>query len=142
MGDLKLNVSTAAVTVPIYDMDADGNEIKIGAFRFNPSDIDIVRRYEDVIKVLEALNVPENAGVEEILKISDGLKEQINYLLGYNVADDIFKVCNPLTPTGDGDFFIEVVLNGIADIVEQESTARIKKKEAKIRRATAKYTKK
>lgn len=139
MSDLKLNVSTTAVTVPICDVDAKGNEIEIGAFRFNPSDIDIVRRYEQVIDKLNAMEISED--IDEVLKASDIMKEQFNYLLGYNVSDDIFKICNPFSPTSNGDFFVEVVLDGIANIVETVTNERIAKKEAKIRRATAKYKK-
>lgn len=139
MGELRLNVSTACVTVPIYDLDSEGNEIKIGAFRFNPSDLDIAKRYDQVIEKLNNMEISED--IDKVLELSDEIKTQIDYLLGFKVSDDIFAHCNPFSPTANGDLFIEVVLDGIANIVESETKQRIEKKQARIKKATKKYSK-
>lgn len=135
--ELKLTVDTGAVTVPVFDKD---NE-ELGNFKFNPNDLDIVRRYEDVAKKFDAIEIKEDAGVDDVLKVSDLVKEQMDYLLGYKVSDTLFGKCNPLTLTGNGDFYIENVLIGIAGLIEETSGKRLAKKQAKIKRATAKYHK-
>lgn len=135
--DYKLTVDTGAITVPVYDKD---NE-ELGNFKFNPNDLDIVRRYEDVAKEFDSIEIKEDTGVEDVLKISDLVKDQVDYLLGYKVSDTLFGKCNPLTLTGNGDFYIENVLSGIAGLIEETSGKRLAKKQARIKRATAKYHK-
>lgn len=133
---IKLSVDTGSILVDIDDK----GEI-IGRFRFNPNDPDILKRYEKVIESLETINVTENADADEIFRISDILKEQINYLLNYNVSDELFAKCNPLTLTSNGDFYVENIIDGIVGIIERTTDSRLKMKRAKIQKATAKYHK-
>ncbi|MCD8383283.1 MAG: hypothetical protein LUC30_10325 [Clostridiales bacterium] len=137
MEPLKLTIDTGAVTVDVYD--ADGSVI--GQFRFNPADIDLATRYQRVMKELGQLEVPADAGSEEMLALTDKLKEQMNYLLNYSVSEGLFAKCNPLTLTGDGDFYVENVLDGIAGLINSQTSQRVERKRAKIRKATAKYHK-
>lgn len=136
--NFELRTDTGAITVPVID-EKDG-EI-IGKFKFNPNDLDIVKRYEKVAVALGNITVPEDADTEEILKISDEIKKQFDYLLNYNVSAELFAKCNPLTLTANGDFYVENIINGIAGIIEQATDQRLEKKKAKIRKATAKYHK-
>lgn len=133
---MKLSVDTGSVLVDIDDK----GEI-IGRFKFNPNDLDIVRRYEKAAEALETISVPDDASAEELLKVSDEIKVQIDYLLNYNVSDEIFKKCNPFTLTTDGDFYAEKVIEGIAGLIEQVTNQRLEKKKAKIQKATSKYHK-
>ena len=132
--NMKLSVDTGSVLIDIEDKGE-----AIGRFRFNPNDLDIVRRYDNVVKALEIIEVPENSDVNTLLSVSDEIKEQLDYLLNYKVSDEIFKKCNPLTLTADGDFFVEKVIEGIAALIESTTNQRIKKKKAKIKKATSKY---
>lgn len=131
---MTLNVDTGSVIIDVEDKGE-----KIGEFRFNPADIDIVKRYENVVEYLNSVNFDKEATAEDVMKFTDELKEKFNYLLNYNVAEGLFSKCNPLTPLANGDFYCENVLEGIAGLVETEMGSRIEKKKAKIRRATAKY---
>lgn len=136
--NFELRTDTGAVTVPVVD-EKDGEVI--GKFKFNPNDLDIVRRYGKVVEALGNVTVPEDAGTEDIFKASDEIKKQMDYLLNYNVSSELFAKCNPLTLTANGDFYIENIINGIAGIIEQATDQRLEKKKAKIRKATAKYHK-
>lgn len=131
---MKISVDTGSVLINIDDK----GEI-IGQFRFNPSDIDIARRYEKVIDYLNSVSLNENPTDEEIFAFTDELKKQFDYLLNYNVSDEIFKKCNPLTPVSNGDFYCENVLSGIGNLIESVTKQRLQKKAAKIKKATAKY---
>ena len=133
---MTLSVDTGSVLINVDDK----GEI-IGQFRFNPSDIDIVRRYETAIDALNAITISENAGADELFKISDEIKKQFDYLLNYNVSEGIFAKCNPFSMTASGDFYFENVLDGIAGLVEKTANQRIEKKRKKIEKATAKYHK-
>lgn len=135
---LELRIDPGTVIVPIID-DKDGTTL--GEFKFNPNDPDILKRYETVVEKMESISVPDDAGADEIFAVSDELKAQMDYLLNCKVSDGIFAVCNPLTLTADGDFYIEKVIAGIAALIEQTTDARLEKKKAKIRKATEKYHK-
>lgn len=133
---LKLSVDTGSVLIEVDDRGE-----KIGEFRFNPADIDIVKRYEKVEEYFNSIKVDENASAEEVLAFTDRIKEQFDYLLNYKVSDSLFSKCNPLTPLANGDFYCENVLDGIANIIENTMNQRLEKKKAKIQKATAKYHK-
>lgn len=133
---MTLSVDTGSVLINVDDK----GEI-IGQFRFNPSDMDIVRRYETVVDALNAITISEDAGADELLKISDEIKKQFDYLLNYNVSEGIFAKCNPFSMTAGGDFYFENVLDGIAGLIEKTTNQRIEKKRKKIEKATAKYHK-
>ena len=134
---MQITVNTGAMTIDVMDE----KKKKIGEFDFIPTDMDIVRRCEDVIEYFNKMEIVENATHEEILVISDKIKEQFDYLLNGKVADGIFRQCNPLTVNGKGDFFFESVMEGIAGLIESTMETRINKKLEKIRKATAKYHK-
>ena len=129
---MTLSVDTGSVLINVDDK----GEI-IGQFRFNPSDMDIVRRYETVVDALNAITIAEDAGADELLKISDEIKKQFDYLLNYNVSDGIFAKCNPFSITANGDFYFENVLEGIAGLIQNITNQRIDKKKEKIKEAIA-----
>lgn len=133
---MTLSIDTGSVLINIDDK----GEI-VGSFKFNPSDLDIAKRYEKVVSALDAITLSDNPDPDDVFAISDELKRQIDYLLNYNVSSEIFAKCNPLTLTEDGDFFVEKVIDGIAGLIEKMMDQRIQKKKAKIKKATAKYHK-
>ena len=133
---MTLSVDTGSVLINVDDK----GEV-IGQFRFNPSDLDILRRYEEVVDAMNAIVIPEDAGADDMLRVSDEIKKQFDFLLNYNVSDGIFAKCNPFSMTADGDFYFESVLDGIAGLIEKVTNQRIEKKRKKIEKATAKYHK-
>lgn len=132
---LVLDVDTGSVVVEIRDKGET-----IGEFKFNPNDADIIKRYENVVEALEKLQIPEDSKEEVLFVVSDEIKKQFDYLLNYNVSENIFCKCNPLTMTASGDFYCEDVLEKISHIIEKVTEQRINKKKAKIQKATAKYS--
>lgn len=136
MEKLTLKVDTGAVTVDVENE----NGKKIGEFEFIPTDTDIVNRYGSVVEFFNNVSFNENEGNEEIVKkFSSQIREQFDHLFNYPVSDSIFSKCGPLTPVQNGDFFFEVVLDGIRGIIENVTNERVEKKMKKIRKATAKY---
>jgi hypothetical protein len=130
-----LSIDTGAMIIDIEDT---GGDI-IGQFRFNPNDFDIVRRYEYVAEELRKIVIPEDATTNDLFTATDKIKELFDYLLNYKVSDSIFKKCNPLTLTANGDFYAENVLTGITNLIEKTMDTRLKAKRAKIAKATEKY---
>lgn len=131
-----LSIDSGVVNIPVND----NGEI-IGHIRFNPNDIDIVRRYESVIETLNKVTLPDKPTTEELLEFSDIIKAQIDALLGYPVSDVLFSKCNPLSPITNGDLFFENVLEGLKVLIETTFKQKIEKKRKKIQAATSKYHK-
>ena len=73
------------------------------------------------------------------MKFSSEIRDQFVDLFNFAVSESIFSKCGPLTPVQYGDFFFEVVLDGIRGIIENVTNERVEKKMKKIRKATAKY---
>lgn len=135
MQQYELKVDTGAVNVPIRDTDGE----MIGCFKFNPNDLDIVKRYPKVVEELETLKMPEDTDLEAVIQVSEDVKKLLDYLLNYQVSNEIFAKCNPFTLTSTGTFFVEDVIEGIGNIIEQVTGERIKKKQKKIAEATKDY---
>lgn len=133
---IKVKVNTGAVNVIMRD---EFDE-EIGSFKFIPSDLNIVDRYEKSIAEFESIVIDEKSELSTFREVTDKIKEIFDYLLNYNVSSTLFEVCNPLTPIGNGDFYFEACLETIANIVEETTNKRLEKKKARIQKATSKYT--
>ena len=134
---MKLHVETGAIEVEVEDERGE----KLGAFRFNPADSNILKRYGAVVDFFNAVVLDEKASAEEQLRqmnqLADGIAGQFDYLLGYDVSEGLFGQCGPLTVTKNGDFFFEQVLEGVGGLIEQVTKKRLDKKLAKIKKAAA-----
>ena len=113
----------------------------LGQLEFIPTDSDIIRRYKEVVEKFNSMKIGENPTEDDILSFSDTVKEQVNYLLNYDVSASIFSICGPLTVVTSGDFFFENVMDAVATAIESVMKQRVEKKMEKVRRATAKYHK-
>lgn len=133
---LTLHVDTGAQIINIDDK----GEI-IGQFRFNPADLDILKRLPKVIDFLNTLQLPEDPTEEQFFSAEDDVKNQFDYLLNYKVSDQLFSKCGPFSLVTNGDFYCENVLEGISGIIEKVMNQRIERKKAKIQKATTKYHK-
>lgn len=74
MEELRRKVKTGALNVVLTNED----DTEIGRFSFNPVDLNIIRRYEEVVANLEKMEVPEDATEKDILELSDRLEEQLS----------------------------------------------------------------
>ena len=108
-------------------------------FSFNPSDTGLLSRYDSFIEFLESLEIKEDGDTaSQILEFEKSIKEKIDELFNRNVSEGIFKTYSPCTIFANGDMFIEVVIKHMGDVIEKETDNRLKKKVAKIKKATEK----
>lgn len=134
-------IPVLSVDSGVMNIDVNDNGEVIGQIRFNPSDIDIIRRYEEVVDTMNGYTLSENPTEKELLELSDKVKELTDQLLGYHVSDVLFSRSNPFTPNGKGELFFENVWNGLKVLIETTMNQRVEKKLKKIKAATAKYHK-
>lgn len=120
----------------------------LSEFSFNPSDSNIVDRYEEFANGLNALeNVISQYEKEKnyektkemLKKINSIIFEKVNELLNEDAADSIFKVMGPLTPLPSGDYYFVFIIEQIGNKIQNATGQRVKKIEMKIKKHTAKY---
>lgn len=136
--EISLRIDTGFISVPIYD---SGDGKMLGTIKFNPSDMGIIRRYDSVVNDFENIAIRDEADFDEMISLEKKVEEALDYLLGCRASESIFAICSPFSPVSDGDLYVEKIIEGIAQIIENVTDERIKKKTAKIKRATAKYEK-
>lgn len=136
--EIKAKVDTGAIRVHL----GDEFDEELGSFKFIPTDLGIIERYDNVMKEFEKMEFDETDEIEGFKKLSNQVLELFDFLLNYKVSDTLFAKCNPLTVVNNGDFYFETCLETIGGIIEDTFNERLEKKKARIKKATAKYTKK
>ena len=130
----ELRVNTGMIKVPV--LDEDGEEL--GFIRFNPTDADIIKRYREVGEYFRGLSETDNDSEDDLIAISDGVKEKLDYLFNSNVSDTLFLKCSPLTPMEDGSIYLFVVMDAIEGLMSQVMNDRMAKLK-KVEEATKEY---
>ena len=128
-----------------------GNEV-LATFSFNPSDANIVYRYDNFVAELEDLvkkiaeyeKENENKSKHEKAKamleaIDNEIHEKIDTLVNAKVSKDIFSVMGALTPMPNGEYYFTFMVENIGRIINEKTGQRVKKMEMKIKKHTAKY---
>lgn len=135
------NIPVLFVDSGVMLIDVNDNGKVIGQIEFNPSDVGMIRRHDEVMDIMNNYTMPENPTDKELFDFSDKIKELTDKMIGYPVADVIFCRTDPLTPIANGDFFFENVWEGLKNLIESTTNQRVDKKLKKIKAATAKYHK-
>lgn len=117
----------------------------LGAFSFNPSDTNIIKRHAEVVAELEKLEMQKPEGEAEekwedaIQEMEKIVFEKINYLLNAEVSKDFFAIMGPFSPLASGQYFVESAIDAIGQAIQAETGARVKKINSKIKKHTSKY---
>lgn len=111
--------------------------------RFNPSDIGMIERFDEVVKYLDSIEIDETSNdadymAQKIIEINAGIKEKYDYLCGCRISDRMFQRYQPLSVFGNGDFFCEIILEHISKLADESIKSRLTQKKAKIKKLTAK----
>lgn len=118
------------------------NDKVLGVFAFNPSDMNIIDKYNDVVESLKTATEKMSTGKEEELtEASSLIREKMDILFGDDTSRTFFSITGPLTPLSNGQLFVENVLEAIGAIVEKEMNVRVKKVRERMDKYTAKYNK-
>lgn len=118
------------------------NDKVLGVFTFNPSDMNIIDKYNDVVESLKTATEKMSTGKEEELtEASSLIREKMDILFGEDTSRTFFSITGPLTPLSNGQLFVENVLEAIGAIVEKEMNVRVKKVRERMDKYTAKYNK-
>ncbi len=104
--------------LPITVVNKAGEEI--GVFRFDPSDIGMVKRYNEVIdKFNSALsNLDTDGGMDALNKAGDKIIEFLDYVTDGNSREAFFQKIHPLSPQ-NGHFYCEQVFEVVGAFIRQ-----------------------
>lgn len=134
MEKIQLTTDDGSVEVEVKNKLGD----VLGTFHYNPTDLDIISRYEKVIENLNAIEFNDKEFNEnKFFELSNIIKEQFNYLLNNDVSDTLFAKCNPFTPIASGQFYFADLLEKISALNNQFFDKRINPE--KVNKALAKY---
>ena len=124
---------------------------EIGKFRFNPTDINMVNRYneiadqfEEIVKPLSDANITkdgEGADDDSVVLLNeaeDKMIELMDYVLNCDSREAFFAKTHLFTPT-DGVFYCEKVLQSIEAFIKAKFEAETKKVNARVTKHTANY---
>jgi len=119
----------------------DKNGNVLGTFEMNPSDLELIKRYEEVAEkmahISEGINQDDLIG--SLIEMEKKINDLIDYLFNAKVAEKFFSITSPFTMLASGEFFIENVINAIGGLIESETGKKYEKIQAKISKYTEKY---
>lgn len=131
--------------VPIENKEGE----EIGSFRFRPTDVGIVERYNNLVKnfdnVIEPLleldgpdgaeiDVSDPRYVEALNEATGRLRAEINRLFDSDdAADAFFGKMNPFSPV-DGAFYAGAVLEAVGTFIAQAFDAETAKLSTKVQK--------
>lgn len=124
----------------------------LSEFSFNPSDSNIVTRYDDFVdglkELIDKINNYEKenenkSNHEKAKKMLEEIDKEIYFkvddLLNASVAGYIFSVMGPLSPLPSGDYYFVFIIEQIGNKIKNATGQRVKKIEMKIKKHTSKY---
>jgi len=140
-----ITVDDGSRRVPILNMDGE----EIGAFRFHPTDIGIIDRYnrmaeqfDAITEPLEGLNLAEDGSADltapEVVGALDEaekrLYEAVNGLFGSDgAAEAFFGAMHPFSPV-NGEFYATQVLQRVGEFIGAQFATETKAMSKKARK--------
>jgi len=142
--NLAITVDDGARRVPILNMDGE----EIGSFRFHPTDIGIIERYnrlaeqfDAISEPLEGLSVPEGGEMDltdpklvaALTEAESRLNAAVNKLFGSDgAAEAFFGKMHPFSPV-NGEFYATQVLQKVGAFIgaQFDTETRAMSKKAK-----------
>lgn len=141
------------LTAPGIDLDDGKISVSIrnqfgeetGVFRFDPTDIRMVDRYNEKVNefknVLQPLIDGKAKGADPLQAMNeagDRIIELLDYVLGGDSREAFFKTRHPLSPRG-GVFYAETVMEKVGKLIEQSFEGEIKKMNLRMKKHTDGY---
>jgi len=140
-----ITVDDGSRRVPILNMDGE----EIGAFRFHPTDIGIIDRYnrmaeqfDAITEPLEGLNLAEDGSADltapEVVgalgEAEKRLYEAVNGLFGSDgAAEAFFGTMHPFSPV-NGEFYATQVLQRVGEFIGAQFATETKQMSKKARK--------
>lgn len=148
--EIEIVIDDGYLRIPIRNLYGD----EVGVFKFNPTDLGMAGRYNEVvdklpgiIEPLQHVNIKPDGTAEEgdvdavkvLREATDNLYKVFDYLLGGNMSEAFFGRTNPFSPV-KGYFYCERALIEIGKIIASQQDVELKKINKRLDRYTQGYT--
>jgi len=125
----RIKIDDGSKTYEIVNLD----EKVLGTFIFNPSDSNIIKRYEDVVEELQKIAESNEVMTRErFMELQDVITQKMDLLVGGDTSSTFFSICGVFTPMANGNLYIQTVLEAIGSVIEKETKKRMKKADAQM----------
>lgn len=125
----RIKIDDGSRTYEIVNQD----DVVLGTFTFNPSDANIIKRYDAVVDELGRYAEQDFVMTQDkFVEIQSELVSKMNDLVGADTESTFFSICGALSPMANGKLFIQVVLEAIGAVIEKETKKRMKKVDAQV----------
>lgn len=144
---MEISVDDGTVRVPVKNKQGE----EIGVFYFRPTDINIIKRYNEVIDKFDNIVAPlENvdissdgtaqdvndlAAIEALKDAEKRLFEATDYLFGGNMSEAFFGKMNPFSPV-NGHFYCETAINAVGNFINAQFDRETKRISSRVSRYT------
>ena len=117
---LSLVVDDRKISVPVVNRLGE----QIGVFAFDPTDVNMVKRYDEVSdKFAQALQgIEQGGGLDALNAAGDEIISFLDYVTGGNSREAFFQKVHPLSPQ-NGKFYCEQVFEVIGAFIRQSFEA-------------------
>lgn len=117
---LSIVVDDRKISVPVVN----GSGEQIGVFAFDPTDVNMVTRYDEVSdKFAQALQgIEKSGGLDALNAAGDQIVSFLDYVTGGNSREAFFSKIHPLSPQ-NGRFYCEQVFEVIGAFIRQSFEA-------------------
>ena len=136
-----ISVESGKISVPIR------NELgeQTGVLRFNPTDVKMVDRYNEVADKFSEVMAPlgeNNDSDEDPMQLmnaaGDKIIELMDYILDGNSREAFFQHCHPFSPV-NGKFYCERVFEAVGSFISKRFDVELKHLDARLEKHTHGY---
>ena len=140
-------IDDGRIDIPIRNQNGE----EMGTFRFNPTDINVVNRYnemadkfEEILQPLVNFDIDSNgeagdmAAVDALNTAENGIIDLFDYVFDGNSRESFFKTIHAFAPT-NGKFYCEVVYEAIGNFISKSFEQETKKLRFRVQNYTHGY---
>lgn len=145
--ELKIVVDDGMREIPICNLSGK----QIGLFKFRPTDMGIIDRYNKLVKDFDAITEPlENVNInadgtgsddiatEKLHEAEQRLFDACDAMFGGNMSEAFFGEMHPFSPI-NGVFFCETAISAVGTFIGQQFGQELAKVNTRVKRYTNKY---
>lgn len=140
---LQLVVDDGFVKVPMVNLHGE----EIGTFSFQPTDVEIVNRFNESMAKFDEVLAPlsdadENTdSIEALNEARDRLFKLCDYIFNANTGEELFGRMHPFSPV-NGRFYCEEVLDKLGAFIQAQFGEETKKINTRMQKYIRQYGKK
>ncbi len=146
-GAFRIVVDDGFVHVPMYNLSGD----KIGEFSFQPTDVDIVNRFNESMEKFDEVIAPieeaaekstDDGDVDSMAALNEArtrLFRLCDYIFNTDTGAGLFARMHPFSPV-NGKFYCEEVFEQLGKFIQAQFGEETKKVNARLQKYVGRYT--